>query len=126
MPTCPKKDIPITGCGGPQACETSKLPYFLENRPIDGGEVVSPTHWPPSLSPGIFLVLISIRVRVDLTTRPIAIARQCWILGVSQTYRPPRPVTGIALLFTKEKRRKFSASIPGARSGIRTYHLMHI
>jgi hypothetical protein len=28
------------------------------------------------------------------------LSRQCWILKILQPYRPPRPVTGIALLFT--------------------------
>jgi hypothetical protein len=27
-------------------------------------------------------------------------SRQCVLLNISQTYRPPRPVIGIALLFT--------------------------
>jgi hypothetical protein len=35
--------IPITGRGGPQGCETSRLPHFLDNRLRDGGEVVSLT-----------------------------------------------------------------------------------
>jgi hypothetical protein len=29
---------------GPQGCETSRLPYFLDNRLTDGGEDVSLTH----------------------------------------------------------------------------------
>jgi hypothetical protein len=35
------KAIPVTGRGGPYVCETSRLPHFLDNRLIDGGEVVS-------------------------------------------------------------------------------------
>jgi hypothetical protein len=35
------------GCGGPQGCETSRLPHFLDNRLTDGNEVVSLTCWPP-------------------------------------------------------------------------------
>jgi hypothetical protein len=34
------KAIPIRGCEGPQDCETSRLPHFLDNRLTDGGEVV--------------------------------------------------------------------------------------
>jgi hypothetical protein len=38
--------IPVTGHEGPQGCETSKLPHFLDNRLTDGGEVVSITRRP--------------------------------------------------------------------------------
>jgi hypothetical protein len=37
------KTIPVTDRGGPQGCETSRLPHFLYNRLTDGGEVVSLT-----------------------------------------------------------------------------------
>jgi hypothetical protein len=37
------KSIPVTGRGGPLGCERSRLPYFLDNRFTDGGEVVSLT-----------------------------------------------------------------------------------
>jgi hypothetical protein len=33
--------MPVTGLGGPYVCETSRLPHFLDNRLIDGGEVIS-------------------------------------------------------------------------------------
>jgi hypothetical protein len=46
------KAIPVTGRGG--------TPHFLDNRFIDGGEVVSLTRRPP-LPPRRFLVLISVR-----------------------------------------------------------------
>jgi hypothetical protein len=39
---------------------------------------------------------------LELTTLPPSVSRlsrQCGILNISQTYRPPLPVTGIALLF---------------------------
>jgi hypothetical protein len=35
--------IPVTGRGGPQGCETSRLPHCLDNWLTDGGEVVSLT-----------------------------------------------------------------------------------
>jgi hypothetical protein len=35
------KSISVTGRGGPQDCETSKFPHFLDNRLTDGGKVVS-------------------------------------------------------------------------------------
>jgi hypothetical protein len=38
--------MPVTGRGGPQGCETLKLPHFLDNRLTDGGKVVSLTLQP--------------------------------------------------------------------------------
>jgi hypothetical protein len=37
------KAIPVTGCGGPLGCETSRLIHFLDNRLIDGAKAVSLT-----------------------------------------------------------------------------------
>jgi hypothetical protein len=34
------KVIPVTGRGVPRGCERSRLPHFLDNRLIYGGEVV--------------------------------------------------------------------------------------
>jgi hypothetical protein len=57
------KAIPVTGRGGPQGCETSRLPHFLDNRLTDGGEIVSltrrPLFTPPP--PQRFLTLIFVR-----------------------------------------------------------------
>jgi hypothetical protein len=39
--------MPVTGRGGAQGCETSRLPHFLDSRLTDGGEVVSLTRRPP-------------------------------------------------------------------------------
>jgi hypothetical protein len=39
------KDIPVAGLEGPQDCETSRLPHFLNNRLTDGGKIVSLTRW---------------------------------------------------------------------------------
>jgi hypothetical protein len=64
------KAIPVTGRGGPQGRETSRLPHFLDNRLTDGGEVASLTRRHP-LPPGIFLILNSVRGRID----PRAIVR---------------------------------------------------
>jgi hypothetical protein len=44
------KAIPVTGHGGPQGCETSRLPHFLDNRLTDSGKVVSLTRRPPFTS----------------------------------------------------------------------------
>jgi hypothetical protein len=40
------KAIPVTGCGGPQDCETSILPHFPDNWLADSGEAVSFMYWP--------------------------------------------------------------------------------
>jgi hypothetical protein len=37
------KSISVRGHGGPQGCETSRMPHFLDNRLRDGGEVVNLT-----------------------------------------------------------------------------------
>jgi hypothetical protein len=58
------KVIPLIGRGGSQGCETSRLPYFLDSRLTDSGEAVNLTRR-PSLAPGRFLVLISVRGWVD-------------------------------------------------------------
>jgi hypothetical protein len=42
-----KKNICVTGLRGPQGCERSRLPHFLDNRLTDGGEVVILTCRPP-------------------------------------------------------------------------------
>jgi hypothetical protein len=42
------KAIPVTGRGGPEGCEMSRLPHFLDIRLTDGGEVVSLMHQPSS------------------------------------------------------------------------------
>jgi hypothetical protein len=41
------KAILVTCRWGTKACETSKLPHFLDNRLTDGGKVVSHTRRPP-------------------------------------------------------------------------------
>jgi hypothetical protein len=56
------KAILVTGHGGPQGCETLKLPHFLDNWFTNGDETVSLTHQQAALyPPGRFLVLISLR-----------------------------------------------------------------
>jgi hypothetical protein len=35
------KAIPVTGCGGPWSCESSRLQHCLDNMFTDGSEVVS-------------------------------------------------------------------------------------
>jgi hypothetical protein len=52
------KAIPVTGHGGPESYEMSRLPYFQGNWLTSSGEV-SLTYWPaPPLPPGRFLVLV--------------------------------------------------------------------
>jgi hypothetical protein len=42
-----RKDIPVTGHGGPKGCETLRVPHCLDSRLTDGGKVVSLTRRPP-------------------------------------------------------------------------------
>jgi hypothetical protein len=44
------KAIPVTGRDGPEDCETSRLPHFIDRGLIDDGDV-SFTRRPPSLPP---------------------------------------------------------------------------
>jgi hypothetical protein len=39
------KVFPVAGRGGPQGCEMSRLPYFLDNKLTDGDEAVSLMRW---------------------------------------------------------------------------------
>jgi hypothetical protein len=48
---CKSNAIPVTGLGGLKGCETSRLPYFLDNRHTDGGEVFSIIRRPAALYP---------------------------------------------------------------------------
>jgi hypothetical protein len=41
------KAIPVTGRVGPEGCETSRLPHFLDSQLTDGGETVSIKRRPP-------------------------------------------------------------------------------
>jgi hypothetical protein len=45
------KAIPVTGRADTEDCETSRLPHFLDNRLVDGGEFVSLTRRSAALYP---------------------------------------------------------------------------
>jgi hypothetical protein len=50
---------PITGCGGPYGCETSRLPHLPDNRLTGGSDVVSLTRrraFTPRKSPGTHFI----------------------------------------------------------------------
>jgi hypothetical protein len=49
------KAVTVTGRGGSWVSETSRLPYFLDSRLVDGVEVVNLMRRPP-LPPGGFVV----------------------------------------------------------------------
>jgi hypothetical protein len=40
------KAISVTGRGGPQSCEMSKFPHFLDYQLTDDHDFVALTHWP--------------------------------------------------------------------------------
>jgi hypothetical protein len=57
-----KKSSPITGRRYLQGCEMLRIPHYLANRFIDGGEVISLTHRTRSaLQSFFFLVVLSVR-----------------------------------------------------------------
>jgi hypothetical protein len=45
------KGTTVIGRGGPQGCETPRLPHFVDNRLTGGGEVVSLTRRQAALNP---------------------------------------------------------------------------
>jgi hypothetical protein len=50
-----EEKVPVTGCGGPQGSEISRIPHFLYKRLRHGSEVVSLMHRPrfnPTKIPG--------------------------------------------------------------------------
>jgi hypothetical protein len=61
-------------------------------------------------------------VTVGLTTLPPSmsrLSRQCGILNISESYRPPRPVTGIALLcFNIAQSQNFSVYILSSKKNL--------
>jgi hypothetical protein len=72
----------VTCLGGLQGCEMLRIPHCLDNRLTDGGKVVSPMH-PPHFTPEKHYFYVS----------------GTGVLNISQPYRPPKPVSGIALLY---------------------------
>jgi hypothetical protein len=61
--------IPVTGCGGPQGCETSRLTHFLDNRLTDGDEVVS-LMMRPSFTPRKFHTHIKQQEQISFVQIP--------------------------------------------------------
>jgi hypothetical protein len=61
---CKGKPLPVTDRRGPQGCETSILPDFLDIQLTDCGKVLSVTRR-PSLTRGRLLILIFVRGRLD-------------------------------------------------------------
>jgi hypothetical protein len=58
------KAVPLQAWSGPEGSRNLRFPDFMTTAQ-DGGKVVSFTHQ-PSLLPGIYLILISVRVCINL------------------------------------------------------------
>jgi hypothetical protein len=52
---------PVTGREGPQGCETSRLPHFIDSRLTQMAVRMSALRAGRPLPPGRFLILISVR-----------------------------------------------------------------
>jgi hypothetical protein len=59
------KTILVTHCGGLYCSETLRFPYFLDNRLIDGAEVVSLMCRPRFTPKKDFLILIPVNDEVE-------------------------------------------------------------
>jgi hypothetical protein len=57
--------IPVASLGSLYVCEMLRIQYCLDSRFIDGGEVVSLTCRPRSISKKYYLIPISVRVLVN-------------------------------------------------------------
>jgi type IV secretory pathway VirB6-like protein len=64
---CKSKTIPVIDLQDLQGCKASRIAHFLDNRLTDGFEVVSSTCH-PRFTPGRFLVLDSVRDRINPRT----------------------------------------------------------
>jgi hypothetical protein len=75
-----------------------RITHCLDNRLIDGGKVVSTTHRPRSTPQKRYFSASDTHFTYSFSTSVSRLSRQCGILNISQSYRPPRPVMEMACL----------------------------
>jgi hypothetical protein len=87
------KNIPVTGRGGPEVCEMSRLPYFLVKRLTVGGEMVSltllPTYNPRKISGIHFFQRLSLPHGYSAAGRIRSIKNSNDLIGNRSGYLPP-------------------------------------